>query len=131
MLLDTVTLPDDLLWINEFNWNPIEQQANRSLSGALLVQEQTLLYGRSIILSGGQEVGWVKRSTVAEVLALNLVPNRVMVLTLPDNRQFSVIFDRQNGSPIQSQQVIPSAYSDDGYQYYLTLHLLTVEHLAQ
>ena len=74
MLLDTVTLPDDLLWINEFNWNPIEQQANRSLSGALLVQEQTLLYGRSIILSGGQEVGWVKRSTVAEVLALNLVP---------------------------------------------------------
>ena len=22
MILDTITLPDDLLWINEFEWNP-------------------------------------------------------------------------------------------------------------
>ena len=25
MTLDSITLPDDLLWINEFDWNPVEQ----------------------------------------------------------------------------------------------------------
>ncbi len=127
MQLDDVTLPDDLLWTNEFDWNPVEQHIDRSLNGALLIQEQLQLYGRAITLSGGQEAGWVKRSTVASLLALNLVPNRVMALILPDGRQFSVIFDRKNGSPIQAQQILPFAYPDDHYQYSLTLHLLTVE----
>ena len=34
MQLDTITLPDDLLWINEFEWNPVEQTTERSLTGA-------------------------------------------------------------------------------------------------
>ncbi len=33
MILDTITLPDDLLWINEFEWNPVEQTTERSLTG--------------------------------------------------------------------------------------------------
>ena len=35
MQLDDITLPDDLLWINEFDWNPVAQSTERSLSGAL------------------------------------------------------------------------------------------------
>ena len=30
MTLDSITLPDDLLWINEFDWNPVEQSQGRS-----------------------------------------------------------------------------------------------------
>ena len=33
MKLDTIILPDDLLWINEFEWNPVEQTTERSLTG--------------------------------------------------------------------------------------------------
>ena len=32
MQLDSITLPDDLLWIDEFEWNPVEQTTDRSLS---------------------------------------------------------------------------------------------------
>ncbi|WP_163372996.1 hypothetical protein [Endozoicomonas acroporae] len=49
-----------------------------------------------------------------------------MTLTLPDNRQFSVIFDRSNGAPIEAQQLMPFAYPDDSDHYLLTLRLLTV-----
>ena len=44
----------------------------------------------------------------------------------PDNRQFPVIFDRSNGAPVESQQVLSFAYPEDGDQYLLTLRLLTV-----
>ena len=33
MILDTITLPDDLLWINEFEWNPVKQTTDRRLTG--------------------------------------------------------------------------------------------------
>ena len=59
MQLDTITLPDDLLWINEFEWNPVKQNTERSLTGALLVQEGQLINGRPIFLSGNGEAGWV------------------------------------------------------------------------
>ena len=127
MQLDTITLPDDLLWINEFEWNPVEQTTERSLTGALLIQEGQLTHGRPIELSGNGEAGWVSRLTVKSLFALSKAANKTMTLTLPDNRQFSVIFDRSNGAPVEAQQVLPFAYPEDSDQYLLTLRLLTVE----
>ncbi len=127
MRLDTITLPDDLLWINEFEWNPVEQTIERSLTGALLVQEGQLMHGRPIILSGNGEAGWVSRLTVKNLFALSKAANKTMNLTLPDNRQFSVIFDRSNGTPVEAQQALPFAYPNDDDQYLLQLKLLTVD----
>ena len=127
MTLNDIELPDDLLWINEFDWNPVMQSTDRSLTGAMLVQEQGKLYGRPIEISGGSEAGWVSRSTVVDLLALSKIPNKVMTLTLPDLREYSVIFDRQSGSPIESQQIMPFAYPGDAYKYSLTIRMLTVE----
>ena len=64
MQLDDITLPDDLLWINEFDWNPVAQSTERSLSGALPVQEEPFTHGRSVVLSGNGEAGWVSRLPV-------------------------------------------------------------------
>ncbi|WP_066016823.1 MULTISPECIES: hypothetical protein [Endozoicomonas] len=127
MILDTITLPDDLLWINEFEWNPVEQTTERSLTGALLVQEGQLLYGRPIVLSGNGEAGWVSRLTVKSLFALSKAANKTMTLTLPDNRQFSVIFDRSNGAPVEAQQVLPFAYPEDCDHYHLKVRLITIK----
>ena len=100
---------------------------DRSLSGALLVQEQAVKHGRPIELSGGEDAGWVDRATVEQLIALSLVPNKVMTLTTADLRQFSVIFDRSGGAPVEAQQIMPFAYPDDSYQYSLSIRLLTVQ----
>ncbi|WP_257266043.1 hypothetical protein [Endozoicomonas sp. ONNA2] len=126
MQLDTITLPDDLLWINEFEWNPVQQTTQRSLTGALLVQEGLLVHGRPIILSGNGEAGWVSRLTVKSLFALSKAANKTMSLTLADNRQFTVIFDRSNGAPVEAQQLIPFAYPEDSEQYLIIIRLLTV-----
>ncbi|MBO9497293.1 hypothetical protein J7438_24880 [Thalassotalea sp. G20_0] len=126
MQLDTITLPDDLLWINEFEWNPVEQTTERSLTGAFLIQEGQLSHGRPIILSGNGEAGWVSRLTVKSLFALSKAANKTMTLKLPDSRQFSVIFDRSNGAPVEAKQVLPFAYPEDSDQYLLTLRLLSV-----
>ena len=58
MILDNIELPDDLLWVNEYSWNPVDQTTERSLTGALLVQEQSVQHGRPIQLSGSEDSGW-------------------------------------------------------------------------
>ena len=59
MILDTITLPDDLLWINEFEWNPVKQTTERRLTGALLVQEEQLTTeGQSFSLAMARPVGF-------------------------------------------------------------------------
>ncbi len=126
MQLDTIILPDDLLWINEFDWNPVEQSQERSLTGALLVQEQVKLQGRPIELTGGQQAGWVARKTVLELQDLTAAPDKVMTLTLPDMRQINVIFDRSSASPVSASPVLEEAYPADNSYYYLSLRLITV-----
>ena len=127
MQLDDITLPDDLPWINEFDWNPVAQSTGCSLTGALLVQKEPFTHGRSVVLSGNGEAGWVSRLTVKSLYALSKAVNKTMSLTLPDGRQFSVIFDRSNRAPVEARQVMPFAYPDDDNQYLLTLRLLTFQ----
>ena len=67
---------------------------DRSLTGGLLIQEQSKSYGRSIELSGGEDAAWVTRSVVVDLLSLSHIANKIMTLTVPDLRQYSVIFDR-------------------------------------
>ncbi|WP_299735386.1 hypothetical protein [uncultured Endozoicomonas sp.] len=126
MQLDDIVLPDDLLWVNEFDWNPVEQNLERTLTGALLVQEGMLSHGRSIVLSGNGEAGWVSRITVKNLFALSKAANKTMTLTFADNSQVSVIFDRSNGAAVQAQQVLPFAYPKDSEEYLLTLRLLAL-----
>ncbi|WP_067582835.1 hypothetical protein [Endozoicomonas ascidiicola] len=127
MQLDDITLPDDLLWINEFQWNPVEQNIDRSLTGALMIQEGALTYGRPITLTGSGEAGWVSRLTVKALLALSKSAGATMRLTLSDGRNYSVVFDRSNGAPVEAEQVMTAAYPTDDDFYFLTLRLLTVE----
>ena len=46
MQLDNIALPADLLSINEFDWNPVAQNTEHSLSGASFAQEGQLSHGR-------------------------------------------------------------------------------------
>jgi len=50
MMLDSVELDDQFEWVDEFEWDAVAQEQERSLTGALLIQEGTKLYGRPITL---------------------------------------------------------------------------------
>ena len=125
MQLDTMTLPDNLLWVNEFDWTPVAQSTDRSLTGSLIVSESLMTYGRSIVLGDGEN-SWLTLSDLNTLFALSEIPKKKMLLVLPDDRQFTVIFDRQDGSPIEAQQVLPLTIPDDSDFYAVVIRLLTV-----
>ena len=126
MQLDTVTIPDSLQWVNEFEDNQVEQTHDRTLSGALSLQAAVKVYGRPINLVGGDDGGWISRATALALRALEASPGKVMTLTLADASTHRVVFDRSRGPAFESQMIMRFAYPSDTSWYTCALRLLTV-----
>lgn len=130
--LGGVTLPDDLEWVDEFDWARTKQQAEVSLGGALVVEESTQLAGRPITLRSNQAGNnyWAlaQRSTVVALQALAdtaRAQTSPMALTLPDGRTTTVLFRHgETGFSARPwKHIVPQLSTD---YYLIELRLMAV-----
>ena len=125
-----ISLPEDLVWVDEFRPWKVSQVFQHSLSGALIVQESAKLAGRPITLQSGSDYGWASRAVVEALQALELVANGpVMTLSVPAhesaNRTFSVRF-RRDAAAIEAAQIKPILPPAPTDWYSLILRLMQV-----
>ena len=122
MQLDSIDLPVNLYWRDEFAWRPAAQSTQRSVGGGFVVQAMPLQYGRPITLVGA----WARRAEVEALKALETDAGTKRTLTLNDGTTFTVLFDIEKGgvqAPLLSPELNPTAET----YYELTINLLTVE----
>lgn len=123
--LDGITLPDDLVWSDEHNWSPVRQSIDKSLNGALIVQESAQLKGKFITLVGDQTV-WVTKATLELLEVKANTPNLTMSLDYWGT-VVNVIFLRSGDkSPIQSKQIVELANPDNDHIYSIVIKLMEV-----
>lgn len=125
MMLDSLELDDQFEWVDEFEWDAVAREQERSVSGALLIQEGVKLHGRPITLKANGGV-WTTLSVVRSLEVLRDIPNKVMGLTLPDGRAFSVVFNRVDGAPLEVTPLERLVDPDDDHLYDVNLRLITV-----
>ena len=121
---DSLELPADMRWRDEFDWQALAQSSVQySLGGSAIIQQGTMLAGRPVTLGG--EWIWLDRATLTTLAAWADVPELEMTLTHPDGRQLNVCFAR----PALSD-CAPVAYRapEDGTAQYdaPTIHLMTI-----
>lgn len=133
LTLDSIDLADNpdlggeqLEWIDEWDWDPVAQEQDRSLTGALIVQEgRRKLYGRPITLSSNG-AAWFTLAKVRELEALAEVRVIVMLLTLPTGEQHHVTWNRAAGPSVQAKPLFRQVNPDADWLHELTLRLITV-----
>lgn len=125
-LLDTVQLPRGLVWVDEFDWRPVEASTEYTLGGALVYESATRLAGRPITLQANDDAGWLgmTRAVVQAVYALAEAPGAVYVLTLADGRSFDVSFAPD--SPFEARPVARPELPGADHPYVTTLRLIQV-----
>jgi hypothetical protein len=124
LTLDSLELPPDLIWTDEFDWTPVKQTITEAVDGSLIVETGLLLAGRPITLSGAIDSAWIDRGTLKSLYAYaQSVSERT--LTLLDGRSFTVIF-RHGEKPVEAAQVVSFTNPDDTDYYTLTVRLLQV-----
>lgn len=124
LTLNSVSLPLDLVWVDEFDWTPTEQHQTRSLTGALVVETAQKSAGRPITLSDGTAPVFVNKATVGALFTL-LDTVTPMTLTVQDGRTFSVIF-RHEDKPLEAKPIIDYQVMDDTDYYQVTIKLMDI-----
>lgn len=106
--LGNLTLPDNLVWEDELDWDPVAQTADYSLAGALVVEESTRLAGRPITLRGGPHWVWMTRTALLALVNALDDPGVELTLTLHDARTFQVTARREGERGPVTAQAVPA-----------------------
>lgn len=69
--IGTVTLDQDMIWENEFDFSPVRGYSEPTLGGGVVYQEYVQSEkGRLIVLTSSETIGFQKRSTVEALRTL-------------------------------------------------------------
>lgn len=94
---NTVSLPDDLDWPDEFGWSPVTQKTEHSITGALIVDIGVRAAGRQITLRGDADSAWTTREVAGQLQAWAAIGGAVMTLMLRGTTR-QVMFDHERNA---------------------------------
>lgn len=120
--LNTITLPDDLEWPDEFTHEPVGQSVTPTLTGSLIIEPQLKPEGRPITLRSNNGA-WASRELVQQIALLNreMTP---MTLTIY-GQSHQVMWDRAELS-FEAVPIMRFAEPDEHPYYYITLKFIEV-----
>ena len=109
--LGPLVLPSGLYWSDEDDRSPVEQATDRTLTGALVLEESIKTKGRPITLSGAKDgnqyTAWVALnesflgfSSLTALRSALLIAGVELTLTLHDGRTFQVAPRHDGDGPI-------------------------------
>lgn len=120
-----LTLPLDLMWSDEFEWQQVEQNTKYSITGALILQAATKLKGRPITLTGSDSHGWISRADLLTLLAWRALPAQTFSLVVRGEAARTVVFDHERGA-IEAAPIIDYSDPDAADQYRVVLRFTEV-----
>jgi hypothetical protein len=124
ILLNTLTLPDGLLWSDEFEITAITQSIRRRLDGGLTVYPRQLTSGRPITLEATPD-HWLTRADARELLTMAAVVGGVFDLSLRD-QAFVVAFRHHDHPALDLKPMIDFDFPADSDPVIGTIKLMTL-----
>lgn len=111
--LGGVTLPD-LVIGDEYAWTGIEAAVDMTVGGAPIVWEREVS-GQPLDLVGGDDWGWITRTTLESLKALAAVARSTYTLSF-EGTDYTVRFRHEEGA-LEATPIIPRP-NHDGTDYY-------------
>lgn len=101
-----IDLPADLYWSDEVPWSPVLQTAERTITGAMIVQTATRIGGRPITLQAPDDSGgWAPRATLDQLMAWAATAGQQLTLTLRGTAR-TVMLRHQDGAAVQARPIV-------------------------
>jgi len=102
----TVALPDDLEWIDEYEWISAKEDVSITLNGSMVIQSAKQAKGRLITLQGGSDFAWIDKNTI-EALRQLAEDAENMTLTFKDGSSHTVRFRYKDGA-FSAKPLVPN-----------------------
>lgn len=122
----SVTLHPDLYWSDENDWHPVEQSAQRTITGALVVSTHQRVGGRPITLQPIDDASaWMPRATVEQLRNWAAVAGQELTLTLHGVAR-NVIFRHHDGAAVEATPIVHFDEMESTDWYAVTLRLMEI-----
>jgi hypothetical protein len=123
--LDTVVLPDGLVWTDEFAAQAVAQTVRRTLDGSVVVFYGQHSGGLPITLESEPDAGWLTRAQVEALALLANSPGGTFTLELR-GQVFQILFRHHEPPAFEAKPLFNQANPQPGDFYLATLKLMTV-----
>ncbi|WP_219851859.1 hypothetical protein [Methylibium rhizosphaerae] len=121
-----LVLHPDLYWSDEISWAPVEQSAQRTITGALIVSTALRVAGRPITLQPpDDQSAWMTRAVLDQLRAWAAVPGRQMTLNLR-GQAYETVFRHHDGAAVEAEPVVFFSDVQANDLYRVTLRLLEI-----
>lgn len=121
----TLELTPDMLWTDEFDWKPVQQTMELSLTGAPIIDCAAVTGGRPITLMGTENGGgWIRRAQLDQLDAWGRIAGQQFALLLR-GIQYNVIFRHQDGA-ISATPIVDYNNPESVDFYAVTLRLMEI-----
>lgn len=104
MMLDTITLPDGLRWIEAAQDHGATATVRRRLDGGMAVYPRAVVGGRSITLEADPDY-WLTQTTATALVTLAAIPGAVYTLTMGVTA-YQVMFRHQDPPAVDLRAMI-------------------------
>jgi hypothetical protein len=121
---NTVTLPNDIFWEDEHNWDSVVQQATYTVTGALVVEASQKQAGRPFTLRSRENMSWIPKADHDQIRTWANVPGEQLTLTIRSS-QHTVIFNHSQTS-VESEVLGYYRDSQEPKWYKMTIRLLAI-----
>lgn len=96
-----LTLPPDLLWVDQYGWQQVVQSKEYTTTGALVLEAFAKQSGQPMTLKGEQDRAWCERGTLKTLRAWASVPGLQLSLA-HRGTAYTVAFDH-DAAPITAE----------------------------
>ena len=121
--IETIVLPD--LIIAEAFEPPVTARVEQSVINTPIVFETEKPSGQAITLTGGEDTGWITRSTMLSLVALASVPGATYTLNY-EGVTYTVRFRHEDPPVIAAEAIVPRPNAA-GTDYYRNVSIRLVE----
>lgn len=109
-----VTLPEGLLWSDEYGWKSVEQSKEYTSTGALVLESWSKQAGRPLTLQGDQTRAWCERGLLATLRTWSAQPGQLFALAHAGTT-YAVAWDHEQqaieAQPLTDLLGAPSRYT--------------------
>lgn len=121
----TLLLPEDLTWVDQFQYSPVAQTAEFAVEGAVIVDAATKTSGREITLQAGDNYAWFTLSQINALRNMAYTPGKIMTLTI-GQASFKVVFRHNDPPAIDVVPLVELAEYANGDYFFGTIKFLEV-----